>query len=191
MKGTLLILATVLVFGLGAMAAESPIDKGSMMLGGMVFYQTASGDLYENANDETPSLISINPEFAYFVAPSICIGANFEYTKYTFGSADYTNLGIGPTVGYYFNMNPTEVKGAIYPYVKGFFHYNSLEREGFDDKYKTTTIGGNGGINFMITEAVAVDFGVVFSSESEKFGDGDAVKGTVLWFGAGIDCFIW
>ncbi len=191
MKGTLLTVATILVFGLGAMAADSPIDKGSVMLGGMVYFMTASGDLYKNANDDTPSWISINPEFAYFVAPSICIGAELDYTKYSIGDAGSTNLGIGPSVGYYFNMNPTEVKGAIYPYVKGFFHYNSFEVEGATDKTKTTSFGGRGGINLMISEAVAVDFGIVFASESEKVGDGDAEKGTVLWFGAGIDCFIW
>jgi len=194
MKKGLLTTLLILVFATGAFAADGPVDKGSMILGGTVYFQSASGDLYKNMNDDSQTMIALAPEFGYFIAPSIMIGMNFEYSKWSWGDdVGVTTLDFGPMVGYYFNMDPNraEVKGALYPYIKGFFNMCSEETEGVDDKDKTTSFGGKGGINYMLSDAVALDFGIQFQSDSWKVGDGESTSGTIMWFGAGISAFIY
>lgn len=191
MKRILLIVALVCAFAFSAMAAESPIDKGSMILGGNVYFMTQGGDLYKNANDDSRTTLSATPQIGYFIAPSIMIGGMFEYTKFSWGDNNgNTTFGIGPMVGYYFNMNPTEIKGAIYPYIQGFFLYQTVKQEGADDKGKTTSFGGRGGIDYMLSDAVALDIGVQFQSDSYKFGDGESTSGTIIMVGAGITAFV-
>jgi len=195
MRRVLLTGIVILAFAFSASAQESPIDKGSMIIGGTVYFASASGDLYKDAEDNSQTTMSINPEFGYFIMPSLMIGMNFEYSKWSWGDdVGTTWLGFGPMVGYYFNMDAsrTEVKGALYPYIKGFFLYETEEDEGADDKGKTTTIGGMAGVNYMLSDAVALDFGVQFASDSYKYGDADeSTSGTRLWVGAGISAFVY
>ncbi|UCD16625.1 MAG: outer membrane beta-barrel protein [Candidatus Zixiibacteriota bacterium] len=199
----LLLLAFVLVAFVGStLAQEYPIDKASMIIGGTAMFANMSGDLYE-IGDESLSLISITPSFGFFVAPGLLIGADFTYSSLSMGEVDMSAFGIGPVVGYYFNLNPTrtEAKGAVYPYVKGFFQYASMSIEYEDESVDATmtSFGGRGGFVFMLSNAVALDIGVQFNSDSyepdEAFEDPDlpseSVDGTRLQVGAGIIAFLW
>ena len=106
-------------------------------------------------------------------------------------------------VGYYFNMDAarTEVKGAIYPFIKAFFMYNSFKTDyGTDDwTEKVMSFGGEGGIVYMLSNAVAVDLGIMFRNDSWKDDDknipegetNDSVSGTVIQFGVGFTAFMW
>lgn len=195
MKKLLLVGLIVAAFTASAIAQDSPIDKGSMMLGGTVHFQTRGGDLYKESVVDYKTSISFNPFVGYFVASSIIVGLDFEYTKHSFDSDTLgtTTLGIGPMAAYYFNLDAsrTEVKGSIYPYVKAFFKYCTEKMENDDDKKKVTTFGGQAGINYMLSNAVAVDLNVLFASDSRKSGDQASVSGTEITVGAGIACFIY
>jgi len=53
--------------------------------------------------------------------------------------------------------------------------------------------GGAAGINYMFSDAVALDVGIKFMSESHKMTEPtetDNVTGTNIWFGAGFTYFI-
>jgi len=193
MKKGLLTTLLILVFAIGAMAQDSPIDKGSMVLGGSTYFTSMSGDLYK-VGDDSRTYIGFQPEFGYFIAPSILIGLNVNFVSYSRGDVGNTTFGFGPMLGYYFNMDPArgEAKGAIYPYVKGYFNYSTYSVKDVDGSDKTTTIGGMGGINFMLSNAVALDLGVQFQSDSYKpDGADESTTGTIMWFGAGISAFIY
>ncbi len=205
MKKGLLTTLLILVFAIGAFAADGPVDKGSMMLGGTLYFMNQGGDYYKamsTTGDDATTTIGIMPEFGYFIAPSIMIGASFEMLSETTGDDKTNGLAFGPMVGYFFNMDDAraEAKGGLYPYIKGFFNMGTMKMEGpwmGDETYKTsiTQFGGMAGINYMLTNTVALDFGFKFSSDSfkakEPIESDEAVTGTTMWFGAGISTFIY
>ncbi|MBI5267362.1 MAG: hypothetical protein HY851_09040 [candidate division Zixibacteria bacterium] len=182
-----LILTTVILLVLAATgtAANSPIDKGSVILGGSVSFSSMGGDLYKVGNSST-TLVQLTPSIGYFVSPGLELGAEIAYTSISVGGVSASSFTFGPEVGYYFKSGArTEVKGSIYPYLKGFMLFYSSEGD------KMTTFGGKGGMNFMLSNAVALDAGVKFQSDSYKpDGATTSTSGTILWVGAGITAFI-
>jgi opacity protein-like surface antigen len=198
MKKLVFLSILIFAFALTVAAQTTPIDKKSWFLGGSLYFQTQSGDLYKEGG-ESPSTINVAPSFGYFVAPGIFVGAEALYNNYKVGDNKETILGIGPTVGYYFNLDKarTQVKGAVYPYIKAFFAYASDKIEdttATDYKSTGTSFGAMGGVNYMLSEAVALDFGVKFSSESMKQKEpieSDSFSGTTIQFGVGVTYFIW
>jgi len=155
MKRALFCLAAMLLLFGAVMAADGPVDKGSMVLGGTLFFQNQSGDLYESGG-EALTTIRLMPSVGYFVAPNIMIGGQVDFSSLSQGGSSYTFWTAGPVVGYYFNLDQTrtEIKGAIYPYLRAFFMYgqesNSYDATGM-------MFGGQGGAVFMLSNAVGVD----------------------------------
>ena len=81
-----------------ASAAENPIDKGSIVLGGTIYFQNQSGDLYENMDGDALTTIAGNPSLGYFISPSILVGADVAFISMSQGDDDLTAFGIGPIV---------------------------------------------------------------------------------------------
>jgi len=193
---TLSCLAITLLFAGAIMAAETPIDKGSMIVDGSVYFISQGGDAYKDTADNSVAVIGIMPSVGYFVAPSIMVGGSIFFESWSQGDYKETMFGVGPMVGYYFNLDATrtEVKGAIYPYVKGFFLYG---QEKYDDGTNDFTIdvmvfGGQGGGIFMLSDAVGLNASVKFQSESYKpDGADESISGTTIEVGAGITAFLW
>ena len=193
---TLTCVAAILLLSGAVMAAETPVDKGSMILGGTAYFQSQGGDLADSLYGDSRTEFGLTPSVGYFVAPSIMIGGEIQFISSSIGDYKETSFRVGPVVGYYFNIDATrtEPKGAIYPYVKGFFLYG---QEKYDDGTNDFTIdvmtfGGQGGGIFMLSNAIGLDAGVRFQSDSWKPEDADeSTTGTTLWFGAGITAFLW
>jgi hypothetical protein len=192
----------VLILAIASLASAqtSPVDKGSMILGGSAYFMSQSGDLYEVDGDGTTT-IGLEPEFGYFISPNIMIGGTLLYESEKMGDYKTTCMGIGPEVGYFFNMDKgrTDIKGSIYPYIKGFMTYKSEKSEnGTETKYDYMSFGAKGGIIFMLSEAVALDMGLKFSSDSQKqkepevaAGADDSISGSTFMLGVGVTAFIW
>lgn len=188
-----------------AMAADSPVDKGSLYLNGMAFFQSQSGDLYENGDGD--ALVSygvgdaslgflqsfeVSPTVGYFVSPGVFLGAQAAFVGYSQGDNDLTGFALGPTIGYFFDTDParTEIKGAVYPYIRGFFTWGQLS----EDSYDLTILqyGGRGGLLYMLSSAVAADANVRFQGDSWKpEGASESTTGTTLAIGVGITAFIY
>ncbi|MFZ5980980.1 MAG: outer membrane beta-barrel protein [Candidatus Zixiibacteriota bacterium] len=206
MRRTLIIIAITLL-ATTVLAAENPTDKGSMILNGNASFTSISGD--ELTGDESITTINIIPTLGFFIAPNIMIGADLEYIKVSYADASASSFGIGPTVGYYFNMDPMrmDAKGAIYPYIKGFFIWTTTspdleegteidgETISSDMKLKTTTYGFEGGMVFMLSNTVGADFNLRYSFDSYKMeADGeesDSIDGNTLNIGVGITAFLY
>jgi len=187
---TLTCVATILLLSGAVMAAETPIDKGSMIVGGTAYFMTQSGDLWE-VGDEATTTIGLMPSIGYFVAPSIMIGGEVQFISLSIGGSDLTTFAVGPMVGYYFNLDQTrtEVKGAIHPYIKAFFSYGQISNGSSIDQM---SFGGQGGAVFMLSNAIGLDAGVRFQSDSWKpEGADESTTGTTIWVGAGITAFLW
>ena len=193
---TLSCLAAILLLAGAVMAADTPIDKGSMIVDGSVYFGSQGGDLYKDTADNSITTIGIMPSVGYFVAPSIMVGGQIVYVSSSQGDDKMTTFSVGPVVGYYFNLDATrtEVKGAIYPYVKGFFLYgqNKLEWTGSDATTDVMSFGGQGGAVFMLSNAIGLNASVRFQSDSFKpEGADESTTGTSLQVGAGITAFLW
>lgn len=193
---TLSCLAVMLLLSGAVMAAETPIDKGSMIVDGSVYFMSQGGDYYKDTADNSVAVIGIMPSVGYFVAPSIMVGGQIVYVSASQGDDKETTFGVGPVVGYYFNLDATrtEVKGAIYPYVQAFFVYGQYKCEwtGGDETTDITMFGGEGGGVFMLSNAVGLNASVQFQSESFKpDGADESISGTTLTVGAGITAFLW
>lgn len=199
-----IIAASVILLMAGtASAATSPIDKGSLYLGGSIYYQHQSGDLWEDDGDAITSYGAGNAQYdlglgleasmtvGYFIAPNLLVGAQLAYINFHMGKSDYDTKVFGPTVGYFFNPRPerTEVKGALYPYLRGYFSWG----EGtFKDDYTILQFGGKGGVLYMISRAVAADANLRVQRDSwDENGPAESADGTTISFGVGITTFIY
>lgn len=191
MKKLFVCLAMVLPMAISAHAAENPIDKGSVILAGDIFFQSQSGDLYENYQGDALTTISVMPSVSFFVVPGLAIGGNAEVFSLSQGGRSQTLYLVGPTVGGYFNMTRTrtEVKGSIYTYIEALFMFGGMTN-GSD--IQILNYGGMGGVMVMLSNAVAADFNILFQGESWKPDDAnESTTGTTLRFGVGISAFLW
>ena len=188
---TLTCVAAILLLTGAVVAADNPVDKGSIILGGTVFFQSQSGDLWENADEDALTTFGVTPSVGYFVIPSLMVGGEVDLLSMSQGDDSYTIWTAGPVVGYYFNLDQTraEVKGAIYPYLKAFFRYGQISNSSDVD---IMAYGGQGGAVFMLSNAIGLDGAVRFQGDSYKpDGADDSITGTTIWVGAGITAFLW
>jgi hypothetical protein len=184
-------------------ATENPVDKGSVYLSGTLTLQVRSGDLWEDNDDALVTYgagtgdmnlgetYEVSPTVGYFVAPSVFLGAQFGLIGYAQGDDNFTAVAIGPTVGYFFNLDPmrADPRGAIYPYIRGYFNYGSTSN-GSD--LTMWQYGGRGGLLYMISNTVATDVGLRFQGDSwKRDGDSESTTGTTLAFSVGITAFIY
>lgn len=171
-----LTLAMLLALAVTGTAANSPIDKGSLVLGGSASYSSFGGDYPDM------STVLLAPSFGYFASPGLEIGGQVVFTSVSIGGESTSSTMFGPQLGYYFKSARTEVKGSVYPYLKAFFLLTSFSGGGEN----MTSIGGKGGIDYMLSTAVALDAGASFQSDSQGGG-----RGTMMTIGLGITAFIY
>lgn len=203
MRANIYLVAAIVVLTGAVAAAEGPIEKGSLLLDGSLYFQSQSGELFVGSDDESVttfaigsvdmSVISldISPTIGYFIANGVCIGAQFGFQSFSFGDDDKVSIfAIGPSVGYYVRINPAseDSKGAAYVYGRGFFSFGSVKDED-DSGPDITQYGGNLGLIYMVSSAVGADVSVKFQQDSWK-DEGDTATGTTVRFGVGLTAFI-
>ncbi len=188
MKKVLMCLMAFCLFSGVVIAADSPIDKGSIFLKGGFNFASTSGDIVGN---ESLTQITLQPAIGVFVSPGFVIGGELLFQNTSWGGSSQTMVGIGPFAGYFFDSNPeqTTIKGKAYPYIMGQFVYTNQSFEG-DDDIGITAFGAKVGMAFMASEAVSLDSGVGITSQSASY-DGQSASGIVLSIGVGITAFIW
>ena len=94
----------VLLLPVIAYAAEFEVDKGAVAIGGSATFASFGGDLYKDAEDNTITYFSIEPEVLYFVIPGLGIGGTIGFESWSQGDISDTELGLGPVVQYYFQI---------------------------------------------------------------------------------------
>lgn len=201
MKRLIIIIALVMTATVVS-ATENPIDKGSWILTGNAYFMSQHGDLYNNADGEGKSWINLAPSAGYFVAPGILIGADTRYTMSSQGDNKTTDFLLGPMVGFYFHMDPrrTEVKGAVYPFAKGFFLFGSekFKADLFEETTTMTAYGGEAGLLYMLSGAVGLNFQANLTKLKNDYDDDivdpevlDSENGTVFQIGVGVTAFVY
>ena len=172
-------------------AAENPVDKGSLMVDGVVFFAMGTGDLYENNASETPILFMATPEFGYFVAPGFMIGGMVQFATLSWGNEGVTVFGVGPMLGYFTDKTKDKVRGSVYPYIKGGLLYLNASMENEVEDYGITNLVAIMGLDYMLSDEVALDARIMFVNSSLEVGNNDAESGISIWFGAGFSFFLY
>ncbi len=214
MKQLILTLTVLLALTGFAPAANGPVDRGSFQIGGGVSFMTQTGELHENLDGDSYIALSIAPSVGYFVFPGVLIGIDLGFHRAWQGDySRWSGLSIGPSVGYYFNGNPSrnQAKGAVYPYIKGFFSYGQtktkylyeywdgqdVNSEVLEVTRQETRLGGEAGAIFMVSNAVGVAFSGNLTSTTvtwdyDYYDDSDdSPSGLTIMFGAGITYFVY
>ena len=196
MKHSFVILSTILLLSVTGLAGDNPTDKGSLILTGNAYFMSQSGDLWESGGGDALTTFAIMPEVGYFITPGLLIGGNVTFNRLSQGDASRTDFAIGPTLGYYFNSDPmrTEIKGAVYPFVSGFFNYGQSKFDGGDWTSTTDILlfGGQGGIVYMLSDAVGLNAGVSVWFDSYDYeGATESIKGTTIQVGVGFTSFLY
>ncbi len=188
MKQLLIALLLVMLMATGTFAQESPIEPGSMIIGGNITYMTQGGDLYEYRGERSTT-VTINPSIGRFVSEGVMVGGRLTVEHYSVGSYDYTNIGIGPMFGIYTDVisSKDDTKGSLYAYFKGSVLYMS-----YDSDVKGINLSGNLGLNYMLSDAVALDCGVLVGWDRVQHDQAITyVTGVTAVLGLGISAFVY
>jgi hypothetical protein len=106
---TLCSAALVLAGEAGAQQKPSPIDRGSMIIGG-----TASlSRQHENESDATATLVLAQPTTLVFIAPRLALGGTITVGYSSFMGGHTTTYGVGPSARYYFG----DPAGKLFPFL--------------------------------------------------------------------------
>lgn len=180
----------ILMCSIPILAADGPIDKGSLVFGGTIAFANTSGDGYE-IDDEPVSAAFVAPVIGGFVSSGVMLGGQLTYARLSLGPDDYSAWALGPTLGYFFNTVRTDGKtrGSFYPYVKAFFMVGKGD-SGSD--YTLSSLGGQAGIDVMLSNTLAIDFGLRIQRDTwNADGKGKSYSGTIILGGLGLVGFCW
>lgn len=195
MKLFLSVFLIIFLSCLAANGANSPIDKGSVKFGGSLLFMNLSGDIYGGDGDGITAF-AFTPGIEFFTSARSSFGIDLILLNLSsdtrYGNYDIKGWGISPSLGFYFGSaaDSTNIKGKYYPYGKISFSYLSGEIDNIEGSI--IRIGLKGGLNIMITDNAALDVGIQYSLDSFKSKGGNTSdKGSGIWFGGGLSCFIW
>ena len=180
------ILSLALVLFPAALAAQGgPIDPGSIVLGGSVSFTSSGGDLYENAEGDRATTITINPRALFFVMRGLAVGGDVLISTSSQGDFDSTTLGIGPAA-YYFFGGPN---ARIYPFIGASVGYAKVSVEDFDGS--GLVYGPTAGVAFLLSESVALTTAATYRMENVSIDEIDEdVDGNVFSIDVGIQAFM-
>ena len=207
--------AVIIVLALAAVAsaANGPVDKGSFVLGGHVSFMAQSGELHESPEGDNYTSISVSPSLGYFVLPGFYLGMDAGiFHSWQGNIRRTTGYLIGPSLGFYYDGNPTreKVKGAVYPFLKAFFYFQQSNLQypvtywdidgpqivTIEATSKETRFGAELGGLFMVSNAVGINLSGIISSEHAKWTvdystSDDSNSGLTFMLGAGVTYFIY
>lgn len=174
-------MAAIAVFGLSNVNAQEfettyGFDEGSIMLEGGLGFNTTK----DKNTDTKTNGFSISPKIGYFITEDFAIGVEAGYTSLTkevAGTDISDNKGYvaGVFARYYF----LDLGKRFKTYTELGLGYASNKDKIADVKADGFGAGLNLGINYFVTENIAISFGLadVISYSSAKVGAGEAVSG--------------
>jgi len=189
-KACYIIFITILFCGVNAaFATENAVDKGSMLIAGAASagFSSASGDLWENADGDAITVISLYPSAMYFFMPNFAVGATVGFMNSSQGDASISSMMLGPKVAYFFSLTDSK----IHPFLAASGGYSSYSVENGE---KMTQDGfefsGMGGALFMVGDHMGFTGEVVVTYESLAWEDEDSETGMTIGVRLGVVGFI-
>ncbi|WP_179337764.1 outer membrane beta-barrel protein [Winogradskyella ludwigii] len=187
----LLFTAAVAVLGFTSVSAQEEVKtysfaEGDIFIEGMVGFSNTND---KNTEDKT-SNFNISPKVGYFMSEDLAIGGelSFQSFKSEIGgvdAADASGFGVGVFARYYF----LDLGERFKTFTEFGVDYGSLnDKSGSEDvKLNSFNAGLDLGINYFVTEKIALTFGLKnvlsFSSSKYDFDGAEAVSEFNLGFG--------
>lgn len=172
------------------MGADSPVDKGSLLLGGGALFSTMGGDLYESGDDGITILV-LAPAVGTFVARGFSLGSQFILATASQGDDNITAYGIGPRVAYYFSKPDTGVpKGKVFPYLSATFMWGKLETDD-EDSVTLKSLNLGGGFTYMVSNSIGLYSELSYRTDSLEAENDDSDSGSSFNVMIGFSLFIW
>ncbi len=195
MKRLLTTTIIVMILSGTIFAGDAPIDPGSVILGGTIYVQRTTGELYHDATTFT-----VHPSCMYFVKRGIAVGANLMYDHIYHHSTHHSYLSIGPQVAFLIDNDRTRIKyaGKAMPFLRLFlnvYRESYLDRSWyFGGQGKITTgfsIGGSGGAAIFLSNAVSLDAGLMAVRSYRDTSSSRSRTGWTLQLGMGLTGYVY
>lgn len=174
-------MTAVAVFGLSQVNAQEVetsygFDESDIMLEGGLGFNTTK----DKNTDTKTSGFSINPRVGYFITEDFAVGVEGAFNTATrevagIDTGDNKSFGAGIFARYYF----LDLGKRFKTYTELGVGYVSSKDKIADIKADGFGVGLNLGINYFVTETIAISFGLadVVSYSSAKVDGGEAVSG--------------
>lgn len=189
MKKTLIAILVLLVAT--SAFAENPVGKGKLFMDGAwtANFAKNGGDLYTNAQDETPTYIQISPCLGYFFADGFALGALVSFEKTSWGDYSLSGFDFGPKIMWFPTAkNADEPKGKILPFLAGSLTLSSAKVDKDINEEETITVKTSGyearfsgGGVYMLSNSLGVHGEAYFAMQNVKQKEpveGDGVSGS-------------
>jgi hypothetical protein len=213
-------IALILSCGL-SFAQNSPISKGSMMASGELSLFTTSkyctmpnGEWDTLGKDVTMTVIQLYPSLSYFITNGLALGGTIEFGRMSWSGESFSYsysrsnriFGIGPRIGYYFNLksDTSRIKGSVYPFLNSEllysmnkthaeYSYYSGTNHVYDDTASGLSARLGGGLIVMISNAAGLRFNASYQKDIMKLKyykeKEKSVTGNRFNFGLGFSVF--
>jgi len=111
-KHVSLILA-FLVIGNFVWAQEYAVDKKAIMISGVASFNSQSGELFEDSENNKATTFNLSPSVNYFLVKNFFAGGGMTFNSETQGDYKSSTLAFGPQVGYAFG----KAESNVFPYI--------------------------------------------------------------------------
>ncbi|WP_179008003.1 outer membrane beta-barrel protein [Winogradskyella forsetii] len=185
----LLFTAAVAVLGFASVSAQEEaktfgFSEGDIFLEGMIGFNSEN----DKNNEEKTSSFNISPKLGYFISEDLAIGGELSFmsSKEEFAgtdTADNSGFGVGAFARYYF----LDLGERFKTYTEFGVGYASQNDKLNDFKVNAIGAGLDLGINYFVTEKIALSFGLKnvlsFTTAKADVDGAEAVSEFNLGFG--------
>lgn len=167
--------------------AQSPIPHGTLNLGGSLSFSSASWE----GSDDSNTLLLLSPQVGYFFLDNISLNLLVQYSNNSQGEYSQTQWALGPGLRYYLLLD------KVHPFVELSYLYNSMTHNIVDGKWEGSKFTISSGLDYFITESVAIESSISYSFENLKLPDSYSVyysdldiSSNTFRIGLGLNIFI-
>ncbi len=185
MKNSLLTLVVCLLIIESGYAGDYPVDKGSTIISGAFSVSNSSGELYEDGEGNSATVIILNPGVLNFVIPNLALGTDFAFAYAKQGDESATVLEIGPKF-LYFVGGPDSKAYSYFGMGLNLVKHSSDDYNSTGTKFK---IGA--GVSLMVANHLGVFLEGTYSHDNFKPDFGKSESGNVLGIAEGLAGFLY
>jgi hypothetical protein len=176
----------ILLLALSDLYGQDALNKGVYSIAGSAQYSSSVQNV--DGNSYTFNTGNISPQFTFFIANHISVGAAVSYNYSFFKGPEGNNLEqvskntyltLGPSIRYYFNAK------KVVPFLEASFNYGVYGIENIPAQ-TSYNYGFKGGLEIFLSRSVALEPSIGYSRiNSNYFGDSDNFD-----LGVGVSYFI-
>ena len=198
MKRILMVFTGLLLCAGNVYGGEYPVDRGSAMFSGMFTFANYSGELYEDYDGNSTTMVTLAPSVLTFIVPNFALGGNMVFSRNSTGDDNITSVAFGPKFAFFVGKQDSKVYpffGMGINYVTATASYVWYDWDDRRHKETDTATGTNfffsAGVAMMVGRNLAVVFEGSFNHNNLEPGEGSSASGDILSLGVGLAGFVY